>query len=571
MRMSQLFLQTLREAPGDIRLPGHQYLVRAGIVRPIAPGIYGMLPLGMRIRRKLEAAVRLALEQVGGLEIALPHVQPMTLASHVDGVTGFGGRPTRFRDRNQRQMMLTISREGALMAAVRGTLQSYRQLPTLLYTVDDVFSNEERVARGLFGLRERRLVDGYSLHADEASLDETLPRVHDAFSELLAQLGLDLISAEVAVHDAGGVAAQRLLLPLPGGDEVVARCAACGYAADQVIARTRKEPHAPEDPLPMEDVATPNCKTIAELAAFLRIPTSRTAKAVFMVAGFEKGPERFVFAIVRGDTDLSEAKLARALNAQTVGPATEAEIRAMGAEPGYGSPVGLEGVTVVVDELVARSPNLVAGANRPGYHTRNVNLGRDYHANLVADLVLAQEGSHCHKCGAPLTIVDGVALAELARLGDDHAQKTNATYLDPQGQMRPVLLGRYRVDVDRVLGAIAETQHDKHGVLWPASVAPFQVYLMAVGKAKPEVLAAAEERYADLSAAGLEVLYDDRNERAGVKFNDADLLGMPVRVAVGDRGLKNGIIEVKRRDADEVMPVPVNDLVPYVAALCRSL
>jgi prolyl-tRNA synthetase len=314
----------------------------------------------------------------------------------------------------------------------------------------------------------------------------------------------------------------------------------------------------------MEDVETPNCKTIADLAEFLDIPESRTAKALFLVAYIEGEGDRFVFAVIRGDTDLNEAKLKHVLNAQTVGPATEAEIRNMGAEPGYGSPIGLEGVSVVVDDLIPQSPNLVAGANRPGYHTRNVNYGRDYQAAIAADITLARAGDCCPECGALLREEKGIQIASTVKAGREYSQAADATYLDPAGQAQPIVMGRYRLYVDRLLAAVAETHHDERGIVWPAAVAPFGVYLMTLGKRSEAVDAAAERLYTELTAAGVDVLYDDRDERAGVKFNDADLLGMPVRVVVGERGLKNGTLELKGRREEEAQSVPIEDVAQRV-------
>jgi prolyl-tRNA synthetase len=374
----------------------------------------------------------------------------------------------------------------------------------------------------------------------------------------------DAIAAEDA---AGGPTAHKLIYPVAGGEETVARCPACRFAADPQGARLAAAIPSDEALPPMQAVETPNCKTIAELAGFLGIPTSRTAKAVFLVANSAGEGDRFVFAVVRGDTALNEQKLKAVLNADALGPATEDEIRQAGAEPGYGSPVGLTGVLVVADSLAAHSPNLVAGANRAGYHALNVNHGRDYQATLVADIAMAQEGSPCPRCGAPLALESGVALMEMWQAGDRLAQTLDATYLDGAGRAHPLALGRYRIHVDRLLAAIAEAHHDEHGILWPAPIAPYEVHLMTLGKATPEVTAAADRLYADLTGAGIGVLYDDRDERAGVKFNDADLIGAPLRVAVGDRGLKGGTVEVKRRDQAEVRLVPVDELNAHVAAV----
>jgi prolyl-tRNA synthetase len=576
MRMSQLLVQTLREAPTEAGLPGYQFLLRAGFIRSLAPGSYSFLPLGADTRRKIKAIVHQAMRAIGGQEVTLPLVQPADLshrdaglshrdASHRDGLPGddtSSRRGTvRFRDRAQRDVVLGTSHEEAILTIARYVIQSYRQLPMMLYQVWQPFRDEDRTWGGLFGARETLLVDGYSLHADGTDLEGFYPRAQEAFAGVFEQCRLSVLNV-VANGDElqEDALAHKLVWPSEVGDETVIRCDACGYTADQAIARADKTPPPTEDMLPMEDVETPDCKTIADLAQFLNIPESRTAKALFLVAYVEGEGDRFVFVVVRGDTDLNEAKLKRILNAETVGPATEAEIRNLGAEPGYGSPVGLEGVTVVVDDLIPQSPNLVAGANRPGYHTLNVNYGRDYQASIVADITLAQDGDPCPECGAPLRLERGIEVASMAKVGDGYSRALDVTYLDQAGQAQPLVMGRYRLHADRLLAAIAEVHHDEHGIIWPTAIAPYAVYLMTLGKRSEAVDAAAERLYADLAAAGVDVLYDDRDERAGVKFNDADLLGMPLRVVVGERGLKNGAIELKQRHEREIETIPLEDL-----------
>lgn len=539
MRISQLFGQTLREAPGEARTPGYGFLLRAGFVRAIAPGCVAFLPLGVQVRRRIEERFCGALAALGGQPVALPIAQPAEIEE-----------PTH---------------AAALVAAAIGVVQSYRQLPSLLYEAWQASDDGERAVGGLLGAREGRVADAFSLHADAADLAQGYERLRAAVAGLLSQCDVEALDLIAATDPAGAATAHTLLLPHPDGRTAWVRCPACGYAAEQSAARL--DPAiAVEAPLALQDVATPDCKTIAELAAFLGIPPARTAKAVFLVARLAEGLDRFIFAVVRGDTALHEAKLLAALDASALRPATEAEIREAGAEPGYGSPVGLSGATVVVDTLAAASPNLVAGANRPGYHLLNVNYGRDYRATQVADIALAQEGSPCPACGAGLALSNGIAVASLAQVGDRYGRALGATYLDRDGHGQPVLLGCYRVWIDRLLAAIAETHCDEHGLIWPAAVAPYAVYLMTLGKALPEVSAAAERIYAGLVSAGCTVLYDDRDERAGVKFNDADLIGAPLRVAVGDRGLKNGLVEVKRRDGQTVQPLPLDELVAYVRA-----
>jgi prolyl-tRNA synthetase len=562
--MSRLFFQTLREAPSEARTPGFQFLVRAGVVRSLGGG-YAILPLGMRVRHKIEATICDTLSAAGGQPVSVPLVRSAEQAAA--SLTDADNRPIRFRDRTGREMVIETGHEGSVLAAAEGVIQSYRQLPALLYETWQQLRGEERLVGGLFGAREGRMVDAYSLHADAASLGEGYQRIRQALTAAGLAWGVDAYEAISAEGAAGSPTAHSLIYPVAGGEEIVARCPACRYAADPQGACLAAAAPSEEAPLLMQAVETPNCKTIAELAGFLGIPTARTAKAVFLVAHIAGEGDRFVFAVVRGDTALNEKKLKAVLNADALGPATEDEIRQAGAEPGYGSPVGLAGVLVVADELAAHSPNLVAGANRAGYHALNVNHGRDYQATIVADIAMAQEGSPCPACGTPLTLDSGVALMEMWQAGDRLAQMLDATYLDAAGRAHPLALGRYRVYVDRLLAAIAEAHHDEHGILWPAAVAPYQVHLMTLGKATPEVTAAAERLYADLTGAGVGVLYDDRDERAGVKFNDADLIGAPLRVAVGDRGLKGGTVEVKRRDQAEVNLVPVDELNAYVAVM----
>ncbi len=567
MRMSSSFIHTLREAPADARTPGNQLLTRAGLLRGLGSGAFAWLPMGLRSRQRLAQLAGDALAGLGSQAMTLPQVQPAAQGLHPHAA--LRGGAVRFRDRSHRTMAFEPDKELALLAVAAGVIRSYRQLPVMLHQVRQRYSDDVSELNDPVVAREGTVLEAYSLHADVADLDETYGRTGEALAAVVARAGIDC-HAVVADEDAAGKPlAHRWLYPWDG-DQAYVRCAGCGYAASQDVARIAKPKPEPEAPLPMQDVETPDCKTIAELAAFLGVPESRTAKAVFLVAGFNEGPDRFVFAIVRGDTALSETKLKKALGAITLGFATEAEIHMAGAEPGYGSPVGLRGATVVVDDLAAASPNLVAGANRAPYHALNVNCGRDYQATLVTDIVLATEGSGCPVCGQPLALESGVEIAALRRWADQLSGEAEATFLDREGRSQPLLMGSYRLHLDRVVAAAAETHRDAQGLRWPAAIAPFDVYLMTVGKATPEVNEAVEGVYAALEQAGVAVLYDDRDERAGVKFNDADLIGLPLRVAVGERGLKAGTIEVKRRGEEAVDAVPADALVEYVVGALKA-
>jgi prolyl-tRNA synthetase len=423
------------------------------------------------------------------------------------------------------------------------------------------------VAAGLFGARESRWLDVYALNADETDGDACRRGMHSSITAFLARCGVKAVLAVAGERQMGAITAHKWVYPLTAGSEAIMICALCGYAASRDVARWRKDVPEPQEALPLGEVETPGCKTIADLAAFLRISQAQTAKALFMVTVTTAGSRQFALAVVRGDYELSEAKLMRALDAQAIAPATEAEIRAVGAEPGYGSPFGLRGVTVVVDDLVASTPNLVAGANRLGYHLVNVNIPRDYAPSVVADIARARDGDACPDCGSPMNARQGAELAAIEKLGADAARLVAVGYLDSEGEPHPVMISCARVYVDRVLAAVAEAHHDGAGLTWPELIAPFRVYLMTAGKVTLDVAQAADDLYAALQRAGVEVLYDDRDERAGVKFNDADLIGLPLRVTVGERGLRSGVVELKRRGGSEVEQVNIEQLPQRVAGI----
>jgi prolyl-tRNA synthetase len=359
------------------------------------------------------------------------------------------------------------------------------------------------------------------------------------------------------------------------GEDTIMRCEDCGYAANRQIAEFEKPAAASEAPQPLERVATPNVTTIDELTAFLDIPASKTAKAVFMVATVMKGTEereQFVFAVVRGDMGLNETKLANAVQAKALRPAMDEEIRTIGAEPGYGSPLGVHDAIIVVDDAVAASPNLVAGANEPGYHLRNVNVGRDYEADLVTDIAVAEEGYACPDCGAPLQADRAVEVGNIFKLGTKYSEALDCTFTDETGKERPVIMGSYGIGIGRVLACVAEIHRDDDGLIWPITVAPYPVHITVLFRSRDdETLTVAEQLYTDLQEAGIDVLYDDRDASAGVKFTDADLIGLPLRITVGSRGLKKGGVELKRRDSTERQLVPLADVADEVQAEIANL
>ena len=586
MRMSKLFFQTLREAPADADVRSHQLMLRAGLVRQVAAGIFEYLPLGLRAKKKIEAIMREEMEAIGGQEIVMPVVQPAALWKRSGRWYEIGDDLARLTDRVGRDLVLGMTHEEVISELAAGVISSYRQLPLMLYQIQTKFRDEPRPRGGLIRVREFTMKDGYSFHADHASLDDYYPLVYQAYFNIFGRAGLDVIAVESDTGMMGGTMAHEFMALTEVGEDTLLLCDACGYKANRQIATFVKSEGAgsnsgapngeAEVALPLEEVATPGANTIAALASFLDIPQSRTAKAIFLVATIEEDgeeKEKFVFVVVRGDMELNETKLTNAIKARHLRPALPAEIKAVGAEPGYGSPVGIhaEQVLLVVDDLIPASPNLVAGANREGWHYRNVNCGRDYEPNLTLDVVSAAEGHPCPVCRAPLRSVRGVEVGNIFKLGTKYSQAMDATFLDEEGESSPMVMGCYGIGSGRLMASVIEKSNDENGIVWPITVAPYQVYLVSLATRRtPEVTEVAERIYAQLQEAGIELLYDDRDERAGVKFNDADLLGIPIRLTVGARGIKNGIAELKLRGSDESQTVPLDDIVAQVRAVVEA-
>lgn len=575
MRMSQLFSQTLREAPAeaDGQAAGYQWLLRAGFIRSVGPGLFSLMPLGFRTAKKIETILREEMNAIGGQEMRLPVIQPAEVWQEAGRRHPPGAEVGRFKDRAGREMVLALAHEAVVADLARREIRSYRQLPLLIYHIQTKWRDDLRPRAGLMRTREFTTKDAYSLDADQEGLDQQYRSHYQAYYNIFNRCGLPAIAVK---NDLGEQRAHAFMYLSPGGEDTLILCDCCGYLANRQTARLSKPAAKSEAPLPLEKVATPGVDTIKSLADFLNVPTAKTAKAVFMVATIPEGDhdvETFVFAVVRGDMEVNETKLAHAVRARELRPAREDEIRAVGASPGYASPVGLRAdhMRIVVDDAIPASPNLVAGANEDGFHLLNTNYERDYTAHLVADIVAADAGSGCPNCGSPVRTARSVEVGRLVQLGTRYTGALGATFLDKDGQARPVIMGAYSLGVERLLACLAEAYNDNAGLLWPISVAPYHVHLLAL----PGGEAQAAQLYADLTAQGVEVLFDDRDERAGVKFNDADLIGLPLRVTVSERSLKNGGAELKRRRAKETTILPLPDvpaqLQSEVAALHAAL
>jgi len=575
MRFSHLFSQTLREAPAESDVVSHQLLVRAGFINQLGAGIFSYLPLAQRLLKKIMQIMREEIDGIGGQEICMPVVQPAEVWKETGRYYQIGSEMGRFKDKSDHDMVLAMTHEEIVADLVRNVVQSYRQLPALVYHIQTKWRDDPRPRAGLIRVREFTMLDSYSLDADYAGLDTQYQAHYDAYFRIFNRCGLPVVAVLSDTGMMGGKMAHEYMYLTPIGEDSLLFCDACHYSANRQVALLKKPVPAAEAPLPMEKVATPHASSIEELAAFLKIPASKTAKAVFFTATVEgkdgKSEEsQFVFAVVRGDMEVNETKLSNLVKAKDLRPATDEEIRAVGAEPGYASPVGLKNVLVVVDDLIPQCANLAAGANEAGYHLLNVNYGRDFSAAIVADICAAEEGSACPHCGQPMRLTRGVEVGNIFKLGTRYTDALGCTYLDETGAAKPVIMGSYGIGVGRLLACVAEEHHDDRGLIWPESIAPYPVHLVVLAGKTMDTTGIAESLEKQLTEAGMEPLYDDRAESAGVKFNDADLIGLPLRVTVSERALKQGGVEFKRRDGGEPWIVPVEEVVQAVRQLRQA-
>ncbi len=564
MRLSQLFFASLRDDPSDAEMASHRLLVRAGYLRQLGSGIYSLLPLGFRVQRRIEQVIREEMDAIGGQEMEMPVVHPAELWKESGRYAKIGPEMARFKDRSGRDLVLAMTHEEVVADLVRDLVSSYRQLPLIVYHFQTKFRDEPRARGGLIRVREFVMKDSYSVDADDAGLDHSYQLHHGAYERIFARIGLEAIPVGADVGIMGGSGADEFMVLNEHGEDTLVLCDACGYAANQQIARVAVTGDSSEAPLPVEEVATPGTDTIASLAALLEVPTSRTAKAAF----FFTGDERLITAIVRGDFEVNETKLANAVKAvRGLRPATGDEIRAAGMEPGYGSPVGAHDTVVVLDSVAATSPNLVGGANRAGFHLRNLNPGRDFTPDITVDIANAREGDPCPECGAPVHLAQGIEVGNIFKLGSDFTEALGATYLDEDGERHHPVMGSYGIGLGRALACVVEAHHDEKGISWPVSVAPYRAHLVAIGASRdPAVAEAADGLYARLTDAGVAVLYDDRDESPGVKFTDAELLGMPTIVTISPRSLAAGGVEVTDRASGERGTRPIDALVEELTA-----
>jgi len=571
MRWTQTFIPTLRERPVEAEVASHILMLRAGLIRKLSAGVYSYLPLGWRALEKVAAIVREEMDRAGALETLLPIIQPVELWEETGRVKDYGDNLLKAVDRSGRVNVLGPTHEEVITDLVRTHVSSYRQLPINFYQVQVKFRDETRPRFGVIRSREFLMKDAYSFNADQQSLEETYRQMCEAYGRVFTRVGLKLAVVEADPGAIGGGMNHEFVVPTETGEDVIVSCRACGYAADsERAAAAGPETPAKETPGELTQVATPGMTTIDQVSAFLHVTPDRLIKTLVYLAD-----GNVVLALVRGDHELNEVKLVRVLGASTVTMAdAETIARVTGAPVGFAGPVGLS-VPIVADPCVMALANAAAGANAADAHVVNVNPGRDFTPSQVADIRTARAGDPCPHCRKPLAVSHGTVVGHVYQLGTKYSAKMKAVFLDEKGATHPFVMGCYGIGISRTLAAAVETSRDDKGIIFPVTIAPYEVHLASLNTDDPEVVATAERLSRELEAAGAEVLYDDRDASPGVKFNDADLLGIPVRVTVGRRGLARGEVEVKLRREQSAQRVPlaqaVQRAVEVVAALKAEL
>ncbi len=563
MKLANLIGQRIKEVPREARTPSHIFLLRGGYVRPVTAGIFTLLPLARRVAARIEGIIRQEMNRLGGQEVTMPVVLPEELWRQSGRSADVGPELLRFRDRGDKPMVLAMTHEEAVCHLARTEISSYRQLPCMLYQIQRKYRDEARPRAGLIRVREFTMKDAYSFHSEQEDLDNYYGRAHDAYERIFQRVGLNnVVSIQSATGIMGGAVSHEFMALADCGEDTLFMSPDGSYRANREVAVSGLAFSPAAEPMPLEKVATPGQKTIDQVAAFLEVGVAQTGKAVFYL----DSESNLVFAMVRGDFEVNESKLSRHLQTSRLELADDQAIRACGAEPGYASPMALdsEQVRIVVDPSIAGSGNLVVGANQPDYHYRNFNYHRDLHTGEVADIATVRAGDPCPLTGRPLLEKRGIEVGNIFQLGQKYSRPMECKYLDANGKEQFLLMGCYGIGIGRTLAAVIEQSHDDRGPIWPMAIAPFQVHICALNNRKPEVREAADRLYNELLEAGVEVLYDDRNEKAGFMFNDADLIGAPLRLIVSPKTLAEGKVEFKTRDGAEQMMLVFEEAVTYM-------
>ena len=563
-RMSSLFGRTLREAPADADSANHQLLLRSGLIVQLAAGVYSFLPPAWRSLRKIEQIIREEMEAADSQEMRMPAIQPRELWEESGRADSYGPVLFNLQDRRDRTMVLAPTHEESVTDLFRKIVQSYRDLPQSVFQMQTKFRDEPRPRGGLIRVREFIMKDAYTFDVDDDAFQVNYSKMRQAYYNIFQRCCVPVVAVQADSGAIGGKQSEEFIFLSEIGEDNIILCPGCGYAANQERAEFARGDSGGSDG-DLEEVTTPGVTTIEGLAEFLDIPANATAKAAFFLVDGEP-----TFVVVRGDLEVNELKLLNALDATEARPMLEDEVAEAGWVAGYASPIGVDPARVVADLSIVDGGGLVAGANRVDTHLHHVTYGRDWSAATVADIALARADDPCALCPTPLEMRRGIELGHIFKLGTRYAEPMQASFLAADGERRPPIMGCYGIGVERLMAAVVQANHDEHGIVWPRAVSPYDVHIVALGS-DDAVTDAVAQVAQWLSDQGLSVLTDDRDERAGVKFNDADLIGVPLRITIGARGLRQGQVELKLRQASELTAVPLDDVVSAATTALATL
>ncbi|MBU1356629.1 MAG: proline--tRNA ligase [Candidatus Edwardsbacteria bacterium] len=550
MRWSKAFIPTIKEDPAEAEMKSHQLMLRSGMIRQLTAGVYEYLPLGWRVFLKVMQIIREEMNRAGGQELFLPALAPAEIWQESGRWDDFGDEMFRVKDRKKRDYALCPTHEEIITDLARAKLRSYRDLPQNWYQMQVKFRDEPRPRSGVLRVRHFIMKDAYSMDRDQAGLDVSYQAMYDAYHRIFSRCGIKFFVVGASSGLMGGSGSQEFMVASPSGEDSCAVCPACGYAANLEVAQSKiTSPAYPDAQL--SEVPTPEKRTVEEVCGFLKVSASQLVKSLLYMADGQP-----VFALVRGDDELNESKLQTALGSGNFRPATPEEVlKITKANVGFISPVGINDIKILADLALQGAQGMVSGANKDHHHLSGIDLARDVKVEKYADLRMVKAEEPCIKCGQPLVVTQAIELGHVFKLGTKYSQALKANFVDEDGSEKPLVMGSYGIGIERVAACIIEQSHDQSGIIWPLSVAPYQVVISQLGGPGTESAKVAENLYNELQDARFEVLLDDREERPGFKFKDADLTGIPIRINVGEKSLREGLVEIKQRKDGQVFKV----------------
>jgi len=559
MRLSSGFVPTLKEDPSDATMPSHKLMIRAGLVRPLAAGVYSFLPLGWRVAKKVMQIIREEMDAIGGQEFHLPALNPIELWEETGRLRDFGDVIFQLKNR---PLVLAPTHEEVICLIAKHHIKSYKDLPQIWYQIQTKFRNEPRPRSGVIRGRQFIMKDSYSLDASWEGLDKSYELHKQAYIKIYTRCGLKFFIVGASTGAMGGSASEEFMVESPYGEDTVVLCDKCGYAANTEIAQSNVPPakRYPESK-PLEEIYTPNVRTINELAQFLNVPTDILAKSLVY-----KHNGQPVLILMLGNDQLVEAKLLKALGGGEITPMEPDELKNLtGANAGSIGPIGLKNFKIIADARLKGANNLISGANKDDYHIANIDMERDVKVDGYFDLRKVEAGEPCVNCGNPLRIVNAIEIGHIFKLGTKYSESMKATFLDENGQEKPIIMGSYGIGVERIIACHIEQNHDENGIIWDKAIAPFHVHLISVNTENPVVVETADKLYEKFNREKIETIYDDRKDVSpGFKFKDADLLGMPLQVIVSERNLKNNQVEIKIRKSGQRILINLEDVVQKI-------